>query len=188
MTCPTERAGRWVNLDLTAKACSLLPSTVRTNEIPGGLTPQALEGRYWKTKHQRGWRQDFSVVPVVKTSPSKAGGVGSILGGVGGPRAYMPEAKNKQNIKQKQYTVTNSTKTAKKKSLKKKRGWKGPQSSNQFIFWKNLRGSSWTRTLVCHLNCNTLHLAVIPWLMTLCMEWYAEAEWAANTNLVKLRE
>ena len=45
---------------------------------------------------------DFPGGPVVKTSPSKAGGVGSIPGhGANIPHAL--EAKKKQNIKQKQY-------------------------------------------------------------------------------------
>lgn len=81
-----------VNLDLTAKACfSTTLHRQRTNRgNQSGLTP-----KLWavmKKQPSKGLKAGLLQWSVVKTSPSKAGGVGSIhQGGVGGPRAYMPQ-------------------------------------------------------------------------------------------------
>ena len=149
-----------VNLDLTAKPCfsTTLHCLEQTEEIRVVSHPNF--GRpVMKQQESKGLKVGLLSDPVVKTSPSKAGGVGSIPGW-GRPRSHMPQGQ-KKHTENRNNTVTNSIKTA-KKIFKKERGLKGPQKFNQFIFWKNLSGSSWTRTLVHHLNCNILHLAVIP--------------------------
>ena len=63
-------------------------------------------------KHSR----DFPGGPVVKTSPSNAGGAGSIPGrGAKIPHASRPKNQNRSN------TVTNSIKTLKMVHIKKKK-------------------------------------------------------------------
>ena len=64
-------------------------------------------------------KRDFPGGPVVKTSPSNAGGVGLIPG----QEAKIPYAlwPKKQNIKQKQYCKKNSVKTLKMVHIKKKK-------------------------------------------------------------------
>ena len=58
--------------------------------------------------------RDFPPGPVVKTSPSNAGGVGSIPGW--GAKIPMPQGK-KQNINNRSNIVTNSIKTLKIKMV-----------------------------------------------------------------------
>ena len=78
---------------------------VRNNQIQIPVTiergllwcvPELSLGSYFKNM-----RRDFPGGPVVKTSPSSAGGVGSISG-LGGKIPHASQPKN-QNIKQKQY-------------------------------------------------------------------------------------
>ena len=106
-----------VNLDLTTKPC--FPTTLhcpkQTEEIRVVSHPNF--GRaVVKKQESKGLKAGLLGGPVVKTSPSKAGGVVRSLGGVGGtknPHATGP----KKNTKHKNNTVTNSTKIAKKKNL-----------------------------------------------------------------------
>ena len=167
MTRPTGQSWTWWIWIWQPSPVSLLPSTVQNKLRKSEWShTQTLEKRWWKSKNQRAWRQDFSVVQWLKLHLPKQGEWVWSLGGVGwgALRTHMPQGqKTKQNkTKHKNNTVTNSIKIAKKKIFKKDRGLKGFQKFNQFLFWKNLSGSRWTRTLVHHLNCNTLHLAVIP--------------------------
>ena len=92
-----------VNLDLTAKPC--FPTTLhcpkQTEEIRVVSHPNFGKAVV-KKQESKGLKAGLLGGPVVKTSPSKAGGVGLIpgWGGVGGtknPHATGPKNKTKQN-------------------------------------------------------------------------------------------
>ena len=72
----------------------------------------------------RGGKGDFPGGPVVKTSPSSAGGVGSVPG-QGAKIPHASEPKN-QNIKQQQYcNKFNKDFKTKMKNIKKEKGKEG---------------------------------------------------------------
>ena len=102
-----------VNLDLTAKPCfsTTLHCLEQTEEIRVVSHPNF--GRpVMKKQESKGLKVGLLSDPVVKTSPFKAGGVGSIHGwggvrwgrvGWGRPRSHMPQGqKKKKPRKQKQ--------------------------------------------------------------------------------------
>ena len=92
-----------VNLDLTAKPCfsTTLHCLEQTEEIRVVSHPNF--GRLvMKKQESKGLKVGLLSDPVVKTSPSKAEGVGSIPGW-GRPKSHMPQGQKKNHRKQKQY-------------------------------------------------------------------------------------
>ena len=86
--------------------------------------------------------RDFPGGPVVKTSPSNAGGVGSIPGKGSRVRelgSHVPWGQNPKNIRNRSKIVTSSIKTKKKK--------KGPHQKRE-----NGRGN-WLLTMCCCSKC-----------------------------------